>query len=200
MIEHNLKLISAPAIEPVTVAEVKLHAHIDHAVEDSLIETWIKSGRELAESFQRRAYYTQTWELIFDKFPPLPLNIPRAPLIEVLSVKYYDYEDTETVYDLDDLLIDTDSEPGRIAHVYGITWPTTTLRDINAVKIRFTAGYGDAGTTTTTSPDFVVEAIPANVKDAIMLYCSWRNENRTGETGEVPSAFFNLLRHDRVYI
>jgi uncharacterized phiE125 gp8 family phage protein len=199
MMNFGLRRISGPAVEPVTVDEVKLHAHIDHAVEDTLIEAWIKTARELAENYQKRAYYTQVWEMIFDGFPTLPLLIPRPPLISIDSLKYYDYEDTETDYDLTNLIIDSDSQPGRICHVYGVTWPAETLREMNAVKIQFTAGYGNAGTTTTDAPDFVVQEIPQSVKDAIILYCTFRNENRAAENDDIPKSFYNLLDPERIF-
>jgi hypothetical protein len=60
---------------------------------------------------------------------------------------------------------------------------------MSSVKIRFAAGYGlDASD------------VPQNIRDAIMLYCGWRNENRAAEVGSEPEQFFNLLRHDRMSI
>jgi hypothetical protein len=111
-------------------------------------------------------------------------------------LKYYDTANVEYDFDLNDLIIDTSSEPGRISLGYSVQWPTVTLRPINSVKIRFTAGYGDAGGTTTT-PDFVIESVPSSVKDAIYVYCAWRNENRAGEV-DLPKQFYDILRPDRI--
>jgi uncharacterized phiE125 gp8 family phage protein len=191
-----LKRISGPASELVTVADVKLHTHIDYDVEDTLIENWIKAARIAAEDYQGRAYYTQVYDLYFDSFPCSVFEIPRPPLVSVDSLKYYDTANTEYDFDLNDLIIDTSSEPGRISLGYSVQWPTVTLRPINGVKIRFTAGYGDAGGTTTT-PDFVITAVPSSVKDVIYVYCAWRNENRAGET-DLPRQFYDILRPDRI--
>jgi hypothetical protein len=200
----SLKLITAPAIEPVTLADVFLHTRMSHSTEDDLLNTWIKSARKRAEEYQRRAYIGQVWEMAFDGFPCLPLSLPRWPLLQLISIKYYDTANAETVLYYDgynpvttteeggaepetnaDFYVDTDEEPGRIAHAYAKTWPSVILRSINSVKIRFAAGYG-----------LTASDVPENVKEAIMLYCSWRNENRAAET-EFPDEFYSLLRFER---
>jgi|WetSurMetagenome_2_1015567.scaffolds.fasta_scaffold25135_5 hypothetical protein len=206
--EGHLKIITEPLVEPVTAAEVKLHAHISHSVEDSLIESWISSARKSAEDFQRRAYIYQELELSFDHFPCMPILLPRPPAIWVKSIRYYDYLNTETaLYETFDdptttteepgilpstnnqFLIDTDNEPGRICHAYGYLWPSVTLRDMNAVKIRYVAGQGSSA-----------DDVSPIVKDAIMLFCTHKNENRSSEDDTIPKQFFDLLRPDRVII
>ena len=96
-------------------------------------------------------------------------------------------DNTEYEFAASNYFVDTDHEPGRINLEHGISWPAVTLRDINGLKIRFVAGYGDAATD-----------VPQAAKEAITLYCAYRNENRIGET-EVPKAFYDILRPDRVY-
>jgi hypothetical protein len=204
----SLHLVTPPEIEPVTAAEVKLHTHISGSTEDTIIEGWIASARMLAEDYQRRAFIGQMWEMSFDCFPDTPIFVPRSPLIGVMSIKCYDVYNTETVLysiadnpitttteagpdgsDNDDFIIDTDSQPGRIGLAYNIVWPSITLRPMNAVKIRFAAGYG-----------LKTEDVPAQVKDAIMLYCAYRNENRAAEVDEAPKQFYNLLSPNRIYL
>jgi len=196
---YSMKLITPPSVEPVTVAEAKIYAHIDHDVDDSLIATWIKTARILAESHQRRAYYEQTWELSFDGFPGLPLLIPRPPLVRVVSIKYYDYQNTMTSMGLSDFIIDINHEPGRLTHSYDTTWPTVTLKPIDAVRIRFICGFAHYSTTSTTTYAPDLGDIPDNVKDAIYLYCGFRNENRSGEIVEIPRQFYDLLNQDGFY-
>lgn len=183
----SLKLITPPSIEPVTIEDVKLHTRISHDVEDQLLGMWINSAREQAEDYMRRAFVSRVYELSFDYFPKLPLSLPMSPVSAVASVTYIDYENTSTVMDLSNLIIDLDSDPARIAHAYGLTWPSVTLRPINSVKIRYTAGYGATA-----------ESIPAKIIDTILLCCSWKNENRTAE--KFPEELFGYLKPDRLYI
>ena len=142
----------------------------------------------------------QTWEVIFDSFPCMPIYVPRPPLVEVKWVKYYDYQDTETELTLSTYFqIDTNHEPGRISFKYGQSWPAVTTRDMEVLKIQYVAGYNIAGSTTTTE-DPSSGDVPDNVKDAIYLYCTYRSENRTAEQGPVPEQFYNLLSDERIYL
>lgn len=204
----SLKLITPPEIEPVTVEEVKLHAHIDHDVQDSILEYWITSGRILAEDYQHRSYIGQMWEIGFDEFPKMPVLLPRPPLIGIMSIKYFNSENEETILysiaddplttteepgtDLStnsDFIVDVNSEPGRVGFAYNKNWPSATLRPMSAVKIRFVAGYG-----------LEASDVPATVKDSIMLYCTYRNENRDADIEAVPKQFYDILSPDRIFI
>lgn len=200
---YSLKLITGPTEEPCTVADVKLHTHIGSDVaEDPIILTWIKTARQLAENFQRRAYVFQTWELSFDGFPTLPILIPRPPLINVESFKYYGTDDVEYDHPLSNFIIDYNTEPGRMCLGYQLVWPATILRTMDAVRIRYNAGYiiPATGTSTTTTPSpGTPDRIPDYVKDAIYLYCTYRYENRAAEVVQVPRQFYDILTPERIY-
>jgi len=113
--------------------------------------------------------------------------------MSVTHVKYYDTDGTETTFydstDTSQLIIDTDSEPGRISLAYGKSWPTTSLQPINGVRVRFVAGFGASE-----------GATPAPVRDAVMLYVAYRNENRAADDGSAPDQFYDLLRPDSIHI
>ena len=59
-----LKLVTAPAAEPVTLAEIKEHLRVDSDLEDALISALITAARQWAETYQGRAYITQTWNFL----------------------------------------------------------------------------------------------------------------------------------------
>lgn len=192
-----IRVRNPPALEPVTVEEVKTHTRVNGTDQDSVIAQWIRTGREIAEVYQRRAYVEQTLELSLDSFASSPIRLPRSPVMEVKQIKYYTVDNTEVViYDADSpvgtedqYLVDLDSEPARILPAHGYTWPVAALRELNAVKVVYTAGYGPT-----------VDSTPGRVKDAIMLYCAWRFENRVAETNTVPHQFYALLDQDRMYL
>lgn len=185
----SLKLITPPALEPLTVDDVKLSTRISHDAENSLLQMWILSGRKLAEDYQHRVYITQEWELSFDSLPRLPIILYKPPVQEIVSFKLYDYQNNEIEIPLSDLLVDTDSLIPRVTLARGASFPSVKLRELNAVKIRYKAGFGNTA-----------ESVPMNVRDAILLYCSYRYENRTAEVEAVPQHFYNLLKADRVYL
>lgn len=139
----TLRMITAPATEPVTAAEVKSDARIDGTDLDATIAVLITAARQKAEDLTGRALITQTWELVLDRFPVCEIEIGKLPVSSITSVKYYDADGTLQTLDSDQYTLDADTLPGRILPAYNVTWPTT--RDIkNAVIIQFEAGYGDA--------------------------------------------------------
>lgn len=48
-------------MEPITLAEAKLHARVDNDVEDSLISAMIVSARQAAEARCRRGMAVEDW-------------------------------------------------------------------------------------------------------------------------------------------
>ena len=76
----GLTIVTAPTIEPVTVAETREHLRIDEDDEDALLTTFIEIARDYCEGYQNRAYITQTWDLWLDDFPDSPFKIPFPPL------------------------------------------------------------------------------------------------------------------------
>jgi hypothetical protein len=72
----GLKILTPPALEPISLADARLHLRItgtsDATIatpEDSLIKMLISSARRAAETITRRALITQQWKMVFDRFP-----------------------------------------------------------------------------------------------------------------------------------
>ena len=82
----RLKLKTAPAVEPVTLEEAKLHLKVDGAEDNTLITTLITTARELAERETKRAFITQTWQMYLDQAPQI-IEIPKPPLQSIVSIK-----------------------------------------------------------------------------------------------------------------
>lgn len=185
----NIKIITAPTTYPVTLDEAKAHCRIDLDDEDDLIQSLIMVATEWAEKFQNRAYITQTLEASFDDFPSDVFCLPRPPLQTITSIKYIDSSSVEHTVDTGIYYADTNSDPGRVSLKYSQIWPTDTLQPINAVRVRYTAGYGAAS------------AVPKSVKQAILLLVGhwYNNREATGsDLGVVEFAVKSLLGMDRV--
>lgn len=186
----GLKLITPPSTEPVTLTEVKSQLRIDSTTEDTYLGTLITAAREYCEMFQNRAFVSQTWELTLDTWPCFPLKLPMPQLVSVTSIKYYDTANVETTWASSNYFVDVDSETGRVGLGYNISLPTTTLRPINAVKIRYVAGYADAA------------AVPLRTKQAILMLVGHMHENRETvspvDLKEIPFAVSSLLWLDRI--
>lgn len=152
----SLKLITAPAAEPVTLAEAKLHLRIDVTDEDSYVTALIQAAREHAEHITERALVTQTWELALDAFPAREIKLPRPPLISIVSVTYDDAAGAAQVLSPTLYTPDLYSTPGWLLPAYGTSWPAT-IAQANAVRVRYVAGYGAAA------------AVPQGIKNWMLL-------------------------------
>ena len=150
----------APTIDPVTVAETKLHMRVDISDDDTLITNMITAATRLAEALTRRQIITATWQLTLDGFPD-EIVLPRPDLISVTSVQYVDTGGLTQTLATSEYTVLTDGAFGKIVEAYEKTWPD--IRDIpNAVTVTYTSGYGAA---TTDVPESVRLAIKTMVAD-----------------------------------
>ena len=161
-----LKLITGPTTYPVTLAEAKAHLRVDSSAEDTLIQAMIASATELAEQIMGRSIMPQTWEITLDEFPEA-FEITRVPSASITSLKYYDEAGAQqtmlnTLYTLDSA---DDAGFAYVVPVYAGSWPST--RDqINAVALRYVAGYADAA------------SVPESIKAWIKLMIGAMYESR----------------------
>lgn len=142
----SVRVIVAPSIEPLTLAEVKLHLREDLSEQDDLISSLIQMAREYAERYTGRAFLTQTLQLSLPEFPSCgEIVIPRPPLQYIESIKYTDADGVEQT--VDDALYQVDllSEPGAVKPAYGEVWPAPRAGDYNAVRVRYVAGFAEIG-------------------------------------------------------
>lgn len=162
----NLRLVTEPTEEPVTVDEAKDWLRITDESEDYLIASLIVAARQYAETFLQRAIVSQTWELGLDDFPSNGvIKLPFPNLISVSSVKYYDDTNVQQTLSSDNYLVITNSLPGQVELKYGFVWPSTYTRS-NAVLVEFVAGYGDSS------------LVPDGLKTAILSLVAHYFENR----------------------
>ena len=82
----HLHLHVAPTVEPITLAEAKLHLKIDSAEDNALIIALITTARDLAEKETMRAFISQTWHMYRDD-SPAEFDIPKPPLQSLASIR-----------------------------------------------------------------------------------------------------------------
>lgn len=164
-----LELSSGPAVEPVSLAEAKVHLRYDSSDQDDYLTTLIQVARETIERWEWRAHITQTWLLKLDGFPSggtSPIYLPRPPVQSITSIAYVDADGDSQTWAAANYQVDTAREPGRVLPVYGKVWPTTQPQTTPAVTVTYVAGYGDAASD-----------VPEQTKHAIKLMLAhvWRN-------------------------
>lgn len=150
---RGLKVYAEPSAEPVTTAEIKAQLAITTAVttHDARIANLAKAARQAVEKRIRRTIINTTLDLYLDHFPRNPhceyrkhhkaMELLRPPVSSVTSVTYINTAGVDTAFT--HYVTDLVSLVPRIVPAYGYDWPYT--QDIiNAVKIRYVAGYGAA--------------------------------------------------------
>lgn len=157
---------TAPATEPVTLAEAKTHLRVDYSTEDAYITALIVAAREYCEQITGRCLAQRTFTATLDEFPAYGADIvvPRAPLVSVQSLSYRDGNGVAVTMTANtDYRVTTSVLPGRIRlPVTTGAWPATRRID-DAVTIAFTAGAATA---------------PATAKQAMLLLIGHWFENR----------------------
>lgn len=186
----RLTLVTPPPIEPISVAEAKLHARIDETADDTLVAALITAAREMAESYTRRAFVTQTWKMFLDAFPSdTEIELPKAPLQSVTHVKTYDDADVATVFAASGYFVDASTRPGRIVLRDAASWPTTATRVANAIEVQFICGYGNAPTD-----------VPLKIRQAMLLTIAHLYEHRGDANEEMPYTACTLLDSERTWL
>ena len=138
----RLRLITPPAIEPVTLAHAKLHARIDHDLEDDLIATFIAAARQHGEHVTARQFVEAEWEIVLQAFPHGngPILLPRPPLQAVAAVAYVNLDGEEQTLAAAHYRVDTAGQIGAIYPAEAAPWPATR-RQPGAVAVRFQTGW-----------------------------------------------------------
>jgi uncharacterized phiE125 gp8 family phage protein len=170
----TLRSITAPASEPVTLAEAKLHLRVSIATDDALITSLITAARVEAEQQTERSFMPQTWELTLDCFPCV-ITLNRPPVTSITSLKYLDTAGVQQTLSPSLYALDSDSEPARVVPAYGQSWPSTQAF-INAVRVRYVAGYADAA------------AVPEAIKDWMKIRVNTLYEFREQILAGLPVA------------
>ena len=180
-----LTVITPPATEPITLAEMKLHSRIDVDEDDALINTLITAARMQIEQMASHRLITQTLALSIDDFPDSGILYLEGPVQSVSSIQYYDLDGALQTWDNELYQVDITANPARVMPAYDETWPDY-LDDYNSIVVTYIAGYGNAA------------AVPAIIKQAIkMLVAHWYNQRETvGEVQgyETPYAVDNIVK------
>jgi hypothetical protein len=152
------QLLTAPAAEPLLLADVKAHLRVDIDDEDALITMLIAAVRNYAEQITARSFITQKWKLVLDAFPgpsepttvpwgtgfSLPGNavlLEKGPITAIDSIQYVDMSGATLTAAAGSYVADLSGPLARVTPRFGQIWPVT-LPQIGSATINFTAGYG----------------------------------------------------------
>lgn len=193
-----LRLITAPASEPVTQLEAETHLRLQPGDDLQHVADTIAAATLFVESYCNRKLFEQTWELVLPGFlgedtlelgsrnhgrypgfgftdpatrpGELPfIELPLGRIGSVTSIKYIDVNGAEQTLGASVYTVDTASEPGRLMLAYNQDWPETRSPQWDAVKIRYTAGWPAASGAWTG---------PASLKRGLLMAIAHLYDNR----------------------
>lgn len=178
-----IKVVTAPAALPVTIAEAKAFSRISIDDDDTLLTALITTATAHAEHFTGLRFVTQTLDLYLDSFPGMygTINVP-GPVASITSIKYIDMDGDEQTMDSADYITDLISNPARITPAYEGEWPETR-EQVNAVVVRFVQG----GETS---------ACPEEAKTFIKAYVGHVYDGLTGDPLKMYSGLLDPIRRE----
>ena len=174
-----------PAVEPLSLDDVKHYLRVDGTNDDSLISSLITTSRLHIEAALGLALITQGWRYQFSSWPKGNVILPLRPVQLISQITVVDHNDQPT-----QLATDTFT-------LVGSAGPASILIDSDAriapgrkrlgIEIAFKAGYGDAP-----------QDVPAPIRQALSLLVGHWYEHREaailGERGaRIPIGVNDLL-------
>lgn len=176
-----------PTAETISVDELKEQSAISGSFDDALIGAQVVAAREWCEGYLNRTLVKTRWVWTLDCWPSAEcVDVPRSPLMNVVSVTYHTTTAADQDFPVSNLIIDTKGTPGRIALDSGAEWPAGQLRPLAGVEIVFDAGYGDDAAD-------VPEAIRAAVKMVAADLYENREASIVGQGITVSKAPFGAI-------
>lgn len=157
-------LLTAPAVEPLSLAEAKAFLRVDHDDDDDVISALIAGARLYVEGQTRRALVTQSWRLTRDAWPQGGrIDVRPAPLRTLDAVRVYDGDATTQAVDAGAFVVDT-ADSSLMFAPWALPQPVRTAAGI---ECDVTCGYGDNPTD-----------VPEPLRQAIRLIVAQWYENR----------------------
>jgi uncharacterized phiE125 gp8 family phage protein len=150
------------------VGEARDYAKVEIDDDDVIIDDLIKSSRQWAENYTRKAFINQTWTMKIDWCFPNVIELPVGPLQSVTAAAftYVDSDGNDTQVPTSVYTVDTNSDPGRIYLAFDQLWPTNRGQR-NAITLDFIVGYG-----------IKPNNVPSDIRQAILMMTTYHYEAR----------------------
>lgn len=191
---------SIPTGLPVTIADVKRHAVIDHTEDDAQIASLLSAAVRLFEERTGRVLLPTGFEQRFNGWCDT-LILDAAPLRSVTSLSYLDSDDVEqSIASAGNWYWVATPAGGELRFVSSWSAPTLSAR-ANPVIVSFDAGHDDPDASGA-GDDPELAQDPRDAQALKMLVTHWY-EGRgatSGNSGEIPFGVESIMRQRRIFL
>lgn len=164
---RTLTLVTATESDPLSVFELKAQSRIYLDDEDALLIGYIQAATGHVQRITGRQLVSATYLAGFDRVPCEGwIELPKAPLRSIVSVKYIDADGQEQTWAPADY--EAAEQPGffgRVRPKYDKSWPSIRC-EWDALRIEFSVGYG------------LADDVPPELRLAIAQLAAHWAENR----------------------
>jgi uncharacterized phiE125 gp8 family phage protein len=146
-IHTDILRVSGPTEHAIALANLKLHLKLGSSQsEDTLLNDDIDAACAYFEEHTGRIVTPATFDYVLDAVPVArEIELPYAPLVEVVSVSYLDGDGASQTFDAANYSATGIQARGRgrVVLTPDASWPTVQSSAAAVLTIRFTAGYAD---------------------------------------------------------
>ncbi|MGD9839603.1 MAG: head-tail connector protein [Afipia sp.] len=156
-------LVTAPAAEPLSLADAKAFLRVEHGDDDAIITALVSAARHHVEALARCALITQTWRLVLDRWPDGGRIVPRIGPLRVLAAARV-FNAAGEASEIDPEIFAVDRAAGALA---APSWSLPVPgRSTAGIELDIEVGYGAAGD------------VPQRLLQAIRMLVAHWYENR----------------------
>ncbi len=191
---HKTLLVEGPDPDVKLISTADANTHLRFSGQDTYVDGLVKAATSSLERYLKRVFITQEWEVYYDCWER-EMKIPFPKTQTVDSVTYIDLSGVEqTLVEETDYWVVLTTDPSYIKLAYDFTPPELQYGRPDAIKITFTAGYGDEATD-----------VPPDLIHALKLMIANYFENRgdivVGPAGvsRIPDFVKDLVHSYKIY-
>lgn len=182
-----LRQVTGPTVQPVTLAEAKDLAVIDHNFDDTMVNAMIAAASRAVGEMAGRTLTAETWALSVCSGIVCDLHLPKSPVQTLDSITYFDADDVEQTVPVTDFYLFKDDDRAFVRPKSGVAWPIANTLRADAISVTFTAGY---------------TTCPPNLKHAVKMMIAHLYDNRQAVTedgaNEIPMGVRDFIALDRI--
>nr|WP_321457693.1 head-tail connector protein [uncultured Cohaesibacter sp.] len=130
-------LLTAPAVEPVSLVDIKAYLKIDHDAEDDLLRAFLSAARVHLEHMIGHHLITQTWRLLIEGPLGETFRLPVQPVSGLLALSVINVDGKATELDVSGLSIFQADNPAILANLDGFL-----LSSNQRLQIEVETGFG----------------------------------------------------------